>query len=119
MILFNQVKDKRGILSALELKNIPFRVKRIFLLHNLNTKEKRGGHYHKKCKQYLIVISGKCNIILEYKKTDKIEEYKKVSKGAQFYIPKYCKITIDKPSKDCYICVLCNKKYNSKDAYYD
>lgn len=116
--MFKQVRDERGILSAIEFKQLPFKPKRVFLLHDLNKKE-RGGHYHKKCKQYLFVISGKCDILLEYKKTALKTTLKACSSGIEVNLPVYTKITIKNASKDCVICVLCSKKYDPKDAYYD
>ena len=117
--MFKQVKDDRGILTAIEFNKIPFKPKRVFLLHNFDIKKIRGGHYHKKCKQYLFVISGKCDIILENKKTSLKTELSDCVSGIQVNLPIYTKITIQKPSKDCLICVLCSKKYDPKDAYYD
>ena len=116
--MINIAKDKRGTLTAIEFNQLPFKPKRVFLLHNFNCKESRGGHYHKKCKQYLFVISGKCNIILEYKKFGKTCLQSCIA-GTSVNVPTYTKITIRKASKDCVICVLCNKKYDPKDAYYD
>lgn len=116
--MFKQVKDERGILTAIEFNKLPFKPKRVFLLHNFNQKEIRGGHYHKKCKQYLFIISGKCDIILESKKFGNTVLQSCVT-GVSVNIPTYTKITIQKASKDCVICVLCNKKYDPKDAYYD
>lgn len=114
--MINIIKDKRGILSAIEFIKLPFKPKRVFLLHGL--KASRGGHYHKKCKQYLFIVSGKCTISLEDKKTNKNTTLI-VTAGEQVYLPCYTKIVIKNPSKDCIICVLCNKKYDPTDVYYD
>lgn len=116
--MFNQVKDERGILSAIEFKDLSFKPKRVFLLHNLNRKEERGGHYHKKCKQYVFILSGKCEVLLEFKKSGMKELIHSIT-GMCVYVPPHTKITIKKASKDCIVCVLCDRKYDPKDAYYD
>lgn len=48
--------DARGALSVVEESNLPFRFKRVYFLYN--TKEKRGGHAHKKEKEVFICIKG-------------------------------------------------------------
>lgn len=116
--MFKQVKDKRGTLSAIEFKKLPFKAKRVFLLYDLVNKQSRGGHYHKKCKEFLFIISGKCNILLEDKKQGTIDLHC-LKVGESILVPTYTKVTITKPSKNCVICVLCNTKYDPKDAYYD
>lgn len=115
--MFNQIRDVRGILSVFEFKKLPFKPKRVFLLHDLY--KDRGGHYHKKCKQIITVVKGKCDFILENKKNKVITKMQKVAIGTSVYIAPYVKISIQKPTKDCIICVICNKSYDPKDAYYD
>jgi dTDP-4-amino-4,6-dideoxygalactose transaminase len=55
--------DTRGKLSALEIsKQYKFNVKRIYYLHDLNTKFRRGQHAHKDLKQCIICINGAIKI---------------------------------------------------------
>jgi dTDP-4-amino-4,6-dideoxygalactose transaminase len=55
--------DARGKLSALEIsKQYKFNVKRIYYLHDLNTKFRRGQHAHKDLKQCIICINGAIKI---------------------------------------------------------
>jgi len=53
-------KDNRGSLSVIE-KFLPFNIKRVYFLYNLN-KKNRGNHSHKKNKQFLICLSGKIQL---------------------------------------------------------
>ena len=52
--------DDRGTLSVVE-KVLPFMIKRIFYIYNVN-ESLRGGHRHRKTVQAAICISGECKI---------------------------------------------------------
>lgn len=59
-------QDNRGKLCSLAiLKEIPFRIKRIFYIFDI--KSQRGEHGHKKNKIALICINGACVVTLNYK----------------------------------------------------
>ena len=45
-------------------KHFSFNVKRIFFIES-DDKEKRGGHAHRKQKQFFICLKGKCNIFFD------------------------------------------------------
>ena len=65
LIDFKEIRDARGALISLENnKNIPFEIKRVYYLYDLN-KEPRGFHAHKKLKQILICLSGSCEVLLD------------------------------------------------------
>ena len=53
--------DHRGNLSVLEDFQIPFPVKRIFYVYNVD-QSVRGGHRHKLTYQALICLHGKCSV---------------------------------------------------------
>jgi hypothetical protein len=61
--------DKSGDLTVLE-KIIPFDIKRIYFLHNIQ--DKRGGHRHKKCFQALISLGGRCDIYVNDGENEKV-----------------------------------------------
>ena len=63
LISFHTVKAARGNLSAIELPQIiPFEVKRLFLVYNVENSEIRGEHAHKECWQFLIASSGAVDV---------------------------------------------------------
>ena len=65
---FKIFKNKTGSLVPFTLnKDIPFKVKRIFLIYG-NKNFIRGKHAHKKCSQLLVPVSGKIEVSLEDKK---------------------------------------------------
>jgi len=62
----NFIEDDTGKLISLESKkNIPFEIKRVFYIFGTNEQSKRGSHAHYNTKQYLISISGSCEICLD------------------------------------------------------
>lgn len=66
MCNFQQHGDKRGMLVALEeMKDIPFKVKRVYYMYDTVSGVRRGYHAHKQLEQILIAIHGSCKIHLD------------------------------------------------------
>ena len=57
------VQDLRGYLSAAE--NLPFEVKRFFLVFDVPSREVRGEHAHRQCHQFLVCAHGECRVIAD------------------------------------------------------
>jgi UDP-2-acetamido-3-amino-2,3-dideoxy-glucuronate N-acetyltransferase len=57
------VEDLRGFLSAAE--NLPFELKRYFLVFNVPSREIRGEHAHREQHQYLVCVHGECHVIVD------------------------------------------------------
>jgi UDP-2-acetamido-3-amino-2,3-dideoxy-glucuronate N-acetyltransferase len=55
-------KDDRGHLAVLDKISIPFFPKRIFLISEVPPRTLRGMHAHKKCLQFLILLSGELHV---------------------------------------------------------
>jgi hypothetical protein len=63
MILLKKKTDERGSLNVIEsYKEIPFQIKRIFYIYDINENSSRGGHRHFKTIQALICVNGKCTV---------------------------------------------------------
>lgn len=61
-----KVVDIRGSLTVGEFsRNIPFDVKRYFLVYDVPSVETRGEHAHKECHQYLICVKGTVNVVTD------------------------------------------------------
>ena len=55
---FKSYKKRSGTLVPFSmLKDMPFKVKRIFLIYG-NKNFTRGNHAHKKCSQFVVPVSG-------------------------------------------------------------
>jgi acetyltransferase-like isoleucine patch superfamily enzyme/dTDP-4-dehydrorhamnose 3,5-epimerase-like enzyme len=63
---FATVTDLRGDLVVGEFeRDIPFAVKRFFVVHGVNNTEVRGEHAHKKCHQFLICTRGSVAVMAD------------------------------------------------------
>ena len=61
-----QVNDMRGNLSAGEFpRDIPFEVKRYFIVYGVPSAETRGEHAHRTCHQFLICVHGSCAVVAD------------------------------------------------------
>jgi acetyltransferase-like isoleucine patch superfamily enzyme len=61
-----QVDDLRGNLSFGEIgRQIPFEVRRYFLVYGVASKEIRGEHAHRDLHQFLICVHGRCSVVAD------------------------------------------------------
>ncbi len=61
-----EVHDARGNLSAAEVGvDIPFEVKRYFLVYQVPGMELRGEHAHRACHQFLVAVAGSLHVIAD------------------------------------------------------
>jgi acetyltransferase-like isoleucine patch superfamily enzyme/dTDP-4-dehydrorhamnose 3,5-epimerase-like enzyme len=60
------IVDLRGALSFGEVtRQVPFEVKRYFLIFGVANKHVRGEHAHKKLQQFLICVHGSCHVVAD------------------------------------------------------
>lgn len=64
LIEIPKICDSRGNLSVIEGDTIPFEFKRVYYLYDIPSGAERGGHSHKKVKEFLIAISGSFDVVL-------------------------------------------------------
>ncbi len=64
--MFQPHGDDRGMLVALEeIKDIPFRIRRVYYMYNTVENVTRGKHAHKKLQQILFCVNGSCKVLLD------------------------------------------------------
>jgi UDP-2-acetamido-3-amino-2,3-dideoxy-glucuronate N-acetyltransferase len=106
--------DKTGDLVPISLKvNIPFKTKRIFIIHGKKNYI-RADHAHHKCSQFLIPLCG--TIIVNYEnKKSKFKKILSVKKNNCLMLkPKtWCKIKFN--SSNSKLMVFCDKEYDPSD----
>ena len=106
--------DARGDLNVIEAgKLLPFEIKRVFYTYNVQSKQVRGEHAHKKCEQFLVAVSGSCNVIVDDGNTR--EEYVLSSPSIGVHIPAGCWGIQYKHSPDCVLMVLASLPYDESD----
>lgn len=60
------VRDLRGSLHALEFeRQVPFPVRRAFMVHGVPSREVRGEHAHRLCHQFLVCPAGSCAVVVD------------------------------------------------------
>lgn len=108
--------DLRGDLVPVEFSGLPFTPKRIFYIRNVPVGIKRGGHGHKKCKQFYICLSGIIEVKL-YKKG----RYKpaRLAQGDCVYVENNVWSQEQFLTPDAMLLVLCSHKYDKNDYYTD
>ena len=59
-------QDLRGSLVAGEvLRDVPFEVRRFFVVYDVPTKETRGEHAHRTLHQFLVCLRGRVNLMVD------------------------------------------------------
>lgn len=112
----NLIKDSRGILAPLELKDIPFTVKRIFCVYDVPPNTLRGNHAHYTTKQYLFCLKGK----IEVRVFNKKEFIKKILNPGEGYFVDRLIWDIQKfIDKNSILLVCCSTNFSKKDYIFD
>ncbi len=109
------VQDLRGYLSAAE--NLPFAIKRYFLVFNVPSREVRGEHAHRQCHQFLVCAHGECRVIADDGKER--EEIVLDSPGIGVHIPPMVWATQYRYSPDAVLLVLASEVYQPEDYIRD
>jgi hypothetical protein len=65
IINIKEIVEKRGSLAVVEDSELPFKIKRVFWIYNIDNSIERGGHAHYKTTQLILAINGNCKIILD------------------------------------------------------
>ena len=116
---FKTFKNNTGYLIPFSLKkDIPFSVKRIFIINGKKNKI-RADHAHLKCSQYLVVIKGSVNVIYENKKGKYEKKLSSNNKNTLLLKPKtWCRVKFI--NKDSMLLVFCDREYEFDDyiEYY-
>lgn len=71
IISIPKIEDPRGNLSVIENKVIPFDFKRVYYLYDVPSGAERGGHSHIEQQEFLVVLSGSFDVMLNDGKSEK------------------------------------------------
>jgi UDP-2-acetamido-3-amino-2,3-dideoxy-glucuronate N-acetyltransferase len=115
---FRVHQDLRGDLSVAEYPSeVPFSPKRHFIVFNVPSKEVRGEHAHRTCKQYLICVSGSCHVVAD----DGVDRQEFVLKGPAhgLYLPPMTWASQYRYSSDAVLLVLASEYYDPGDYIRD
>lgn len=109
---WNRLMDNLGALLPIELTDIPFEVKRIFAVTDCPAGEYRGGHAHRKTKQYVFCLMGKIRVLLINKAGS---SEKLLHQGCGLLIEQMTWDKLQFLTGDDVLLVLCNTPYDPKD----
>jgi hypothetical protein len=106
--------DIRGNLIALESENdVPFEIKRVFFIYGAPQDISRGEHSHHRTKQYLIALSGSCQVTLDDGQTQKTHILDSPAMGLLQDAMIWG--TMHNFSHDCVLLVLASEHYDDSD----
>jgi UDP-2-acetamido-3-amino-2,3-dideoxy-glucuronate N-acetyltransferase len=115
---FPVFNDIRGSLSVGDFSsNVPFKPKRFFTVYNVPSKETRGEHAHKKCKQFLICLYGSVQIFVDDGRNRQEFHLDKPSLG--LYIPGGIWATQFNYSDNAVLLVFASESYHADDYIRD
>jgi dTDP-4-dehydrorhamnose 3,5-epimerase-like enzyme len=105
--------DYRGDLIIAEAeKNIPFAIKRVYCLTNLND-EPRGFHAHRNLQQVVVCLSGNCQFLMDDGLEKKVVRLDQSTSG--LWVDKMIWHEMFDFSEDCVLMVLASDHYDEAD----
>jgi dTDP-4-dehydrorhamnose 3,5-epimerase-like enzyme len=112
------IVDNKGSLSILEFsKDIPFLVKRLFYMYDLNPNIVRGNHANKNSQFLFIVLSGSCKIKYYFEKRFIVRSLEKPNQT--LFLPRMIWKEMYDFKKDTILLVLSDLNYDSKEYIFD
>jgi acetyltransferase-like isoleucine patch superfamily enzyme len=110
--------DLRGSLVAAELaSDVPFEVRRFFVVYDVPSLEARGAHGHRECAQFLVCLSGSVRAIVD--DGTHREEFVLDSPDLGLYMPAMTWGTQYRYSADAVLLVLASLPYDDADYIRD
>lgn len=111
-------RDLRGSLSFGEIhRQVPFEVKRYFLVFDVDSEHIRGEHAHRTLQQFLICVAGRCNVVTDDGTSRHEVVLDSPTKGV--YIPARVWATEYKFTRDAVLLVLASEYYDPDDYVRD
>ena len=112
------IRDMRGNLSVGEIgKGLPFAPRRYFVISDVPNDKVRGEHAHRKLKQFLVCLRGRCAIVVDDGR--RREEVVLDGPQAGLYVPPLVWAVQYKYSVDAVLLVLASANYDADDYIRD
>jgi hypothetical protein len=115
---FPKVTDKRGSLTYINnLKQIPFEIKRVFMVSGVPQGLSRGGHAHKILQEVLIPLNG--SFCVEVRDGKDCSEILLSDDDAGILIPPSSWRVVTKYSPGAICLSLCSEEFDASDYLHD
>ena len=110
--------DDRGNLSVIEeMKEIPFKIERVYWIYDVPGGESRGGHAYRENQEFIVALSGSFDIHLDDGNENKTFHLNRSYYG--LYVPKGLWREMDNFSTNSLALVLSSTKYDVNDYIRD
>lgn len=117
-IQFTCLGDKKGYLIAIEEnEDIPFDIKRVFYIFDVDDEEMRGRHANRKSEFVMVALHGNCKVRVDDGKQKAVFTLSNPNEG--LYLSKMVWKEMFEFSKDAVLLVLSNEKYDSEEYIRD
>lgn len=118
LIEFPAIGDRRGWLTPLEEhKEIPFAVKRVYVIYGTQPDISRGFHAHRDLEQVAICVAGHCTFVTDDGRQR--QEFLLDTPNKGLYIKSLIWREMHHFSADCVLLVLANQLYDPSDYVRD
>lgn len=118
LIELHTIGDHRGWLTPLEeQKEIPFSVKRVYVIHGTQPNISRGFHAHRDLEQIAICVAGHCTFVTD--DGQQRQEFHLDSPNQGLYMKSMIWREMHNFSPDCVLVVLANRLYDPSDYVRD
>ncbi len=116
--VLREVRDMRGDLCAAEVgSDLPFVVRRSFLIYNVPNAELRGEHAHRRCAQFLMAVKGSVRVMVDDGRQR--EEFSLDRPNLGLYLPPMVWGTQYRYSDGAVLLVLASDPYDPADYIRD
>ncbi|MFC4109414.1 sugar 3,4-ketoisomerase [Micromonospora zhanjiangensis] len=112
------VRDLRGDLSVGEFeRDVPFPVRRYFVVLDVPSEKVRGQHAHRTCHQFLICVKGQCSVVAD----DGVSRHEFLLRGPAtgLHLPPMTWATQYRYSADATLLVFASHYYDPDDYIRD
>ena len=118
IITLDKIADPRGNLSVAEqLKDVPFKVSRVYWTYDIPAGSHRGGHAHRHCREFIVAVNGSFCVTLDNGSQQKTYQLNRPYLG--LLVDTGIWRTLDDFSAGSVCLVLAEDPYDEEDYIYD
>ena len=118
IFILPKIADSRGNLSIIEeMKQIPFKIKRVYWIYDVPGGVERGGHAYRQNEEFIVALSGSFDVCLDNGKEKKVISLNRSYMGV--YIPKGVWRVMNNFSTNSLALIVSSIDYDEKDYIKD